>query len=429
MNLFRSHRLTLCSAFLTLTLGAIIPRPSGRPPAGQQEPEKAENRKREKFGSSLNRLRWDAAKGAAVEGGKDSNGSNPRDEGAIKLTALLVVFDVAVVDPATSDFVTGLGKDDFTVSEDGVEQQISTFSLGDGTDLPRRILLIVDTSGSQRACLDSSIEAAKTLVAQLAPKDEVAVATDDVVLAANFTADKPSLLRALDRLKARKHESQSLQFTTLFAALREVFQNQSGPAGHEARQLIIFQTDGDEAPTFRDQPEAGDFLWNMPRRQYGLADIYRAAERSHTTIYTVIPGDRLIGIPPDELLDRGRAMLVDMERARFTSDSDYAAYARTHPLSDAKVKLFTERFARGQLAAAHVAELTGGWTAFLQAPDEAQAIYSRIQRDFNHRYVIGYYPKNSLHDGSLRHVRIQVRGRPKLLVQGRSSYYAPAVRL
>jgi VWFA-related protein len=427
MNLFRSHRLTLCSALLTLTLGTITrPPASGRPPAGQQEPEKAENRKREKFGSSLNRLRWDAAKGAAVEGGKDSHSSTPRDEGAIKLTALLVVFDIAVVDSATSDFVTGLGKDDFIISEDGVEQQISTFSLGDGTDLPRRILLIVDTSGSQRARLDSSIEAAKTLLNQLAPKDEMALATDDVVLAANFTGDKPSLVRALDRLKARKHESRSLQFTTLFAALREVFQNQSGPAGSQARQLIIFQTDGDEAPTFRDQPEAGDFLWNMPRRQYGLADIYRAAERSHTTIYTVIPGYRLIGVPPNELMDRGRAMLVDMERARFTSDADYAAYAMTHPLSDAKVKLFTERFARGQVAAARVAELTGGWTAFLQAPDEASGIYSRIQRDFNHRYVIGYYPKNSVHDGSLRHVRIQVRGRPNLLVQGRSSYYAPA---
>lgn len=428
MNLFRGPRLTLCTALLALALAAIIrPPTSGHSPAGQQEPDKASNKhKQEKFGSSLNRLRWDAAKGAAVDGGKDSRSSNPGDGGAVKLTALLVAFDVVIVDPTTSDFVAGLGKDDFVISEDGVEQQISTFSLGDGTDLPRRILLIVDTSGSQRACLDSSIEAAKSLVNQLAPRDEMALATDDVVLAANFTTDKPSLLRALDRVKARKHESRSLQFTTLFAALREVFQNQSGPAGYEARQLIIFQTDGDEAPTFRDQPEAGDFLWNMPRRQYGLGDIYRAAERSRTTIYTVIPGDRLIGIPPDELLDRGRAMLVDMERARFTSDSDYAAYARTHPLSDAKVKLFTERFARGQLAAARVAELTGGWTAFLQSPDEAQAIYSRIQRDFNNRYVIGYYPKNSLHDGSLRHVLIQVRGRPNLIVQGRSSYYAPA---
>jgi VWFA-related protein len=381
---------------------------------------------REKFGSSLKRLKWDSAKGTAIETRKEERNVNPRQpDAAVRLTALLVTFDIAVMDPAASNFVTGLSKNDFIVSEDGVGQQISTFSLGDGIDLPRRILLIIDTSGSQRACLDASIDAAKTLGNQLAPKDEMAIATDDVVLAVNFTSDKAALVRALDRLAARRRPSQSLQFTTLFAALREVFANRASSAPDDARQIIIFQTDGDEAPTLRDQPEAADFLWNMPRRQYGLSDIYRAAERSRATIYTVIPSDRLIGIPPAELLERGRSMLIDMERARFRSDDEFAAYSKTHPLSDAKVKLFTERFARGQAAAARVAELTGGWTAYLETPDQASAIYSRIQRDINNRYVIGYYPENTSHDGRLRHVRIEVRGRPNLVVQGRTSYYAP----
>jgi len=124
-------------------------------------------------------------------------------------------------------------------------------------------------------------------------------------------------------------------------------------------------------------------------------------------------------------MERGRNMLVDMERARFRSDDQYAAYAKTHPLSDAKVKLFTERFARGQLAATRVAELTGGWTDYLETPGQASDIYSRIQRDINNRYVIGYYPANTLRDGKLRQVRIEVRGRPTMMVQGRTSYFAP----
>jgi VWFA-related protein len=397
--------------------------------------------RREKFGSSLKRLKWDASKKAAVEASKErGEAGQPQSGEAIKLTTLLVVFDVAVVDATTSEFITGLTKDDFIVMEKGVRQQISTFSLGDGVDLPRRILLILDTSGSQRAYLDSSLEAARTLVNQLAPKDEMAIATDDVEMLVDFTPDKAKLASALDLLRARRRATQSLQFTTLFAALREVFGKpglapRNGGGNAYTREIVIFQTDGDEAPTLRDQPDAGDYLWNMPRRQYGLSDIYRAAERSSATIYTVIPSEQLTGLPPGDLMQRGRKMLVDMERSRFRSEDDYRAYSETHPLSDAKVKLFSGRFAQGQSAAARVAELTGGWTAYLERPDQAAAIYSRIQTDINHRYVIGYYPANTAHDGGLRQgglrqgelrqVQIQVAGRPNVVVRGRASYYAP----
>jgi len=43
-----------------------------------------------------------------------------------------------------------------------------------------------------------------------------------------------------------------------------------------------------------------------------------------------------------------------------------------------------------QSALAEVASLTGGWTAFLEKPDDADAIYSRIFTDINQRYIVGY---------------------------------------
>jgi hypothetical protein len=118
-------------------------------------------------------------------------------------------------------------------------------------------------------------------------------------------------------------------------------------------------------------------------------------------------------------------MLSRAERSRFETDEEYRRYSSIFPLSDAKVKLFTDRFARSQEAASRVSELTGGWTAYLEKPDQAASIYERILSDINHRYIIGYYPTNTARDGRLRRVRIEVRGRPEYMVHGRSSYYPP----
>ncbi|MGH9759258.1 MAG: hypothetical protein ACREDR_37885, partial [Blastocatellia bacterium] len=286
--------------------------------------------------------------------------------------------------------------------------------------------------------------AAESLIDQLGPNDEVALIDDNVDLIARYTPDKAIVKRALDRIKVgadlavqryaaeslgspssisapRKnpYEGRSLQFTALFAALRELMPNDG------TLPIVIFQTDGDEAPTLRDQPEAGDFIWNMPNRNYGLADILRAAEHSKATIYSVIPSERLLAIPEPEVLLRGRDMLEQMERARFTSQDGYEEYIRNHPLSDAKVKLFTRRFVEGQQAAVRVAEVTGGWSAYLETPDQAGAVYSRILSDIKDRYVIGYYPVDSESNGRLHKVRIEVKNHPEYVVHGRDTYYAP----
>ncbi|HKV40292.1 MAG TPA: VWA domain-containing protein [Blastocatellia bacterium] len=360
--------------------------------------------------------------------------AHPSSNETLKLSTLLVTFDVLVTDKA-GDVVTGLTKSDFTVTEDGRPQEVATCSTGGESNLPRRVILLLDRSGSQRAYMAASIEAAKELIDQLNSSDQAAIVTDDVELAAGYTSDKAALKSVLDGLKpeirpwrrgalvsplTNSRRGRSLQFTAIFAALRELV------AGDQTRHIIIFQTDGDEAPTLRDQPEAGDFIWNMPERKYGLADIYRAAAHSAVTIYTIIPSEPLRGLAEPDLLDRGRHMLEEMERARFKTAEEYEEYASTHPLSAAKVKLFSERFQRGQEAAAHIAELSGGWAADLQDPHSARAIYSAILSDINRRYIIGYYPLNSSHDGGLRRVIMRVRNHPEYVVHGRSSYYAPS---
>ena len=79
---------------------------------------------------------------------------------------------------------------------------------------------------------------------------------------------------------------------------------------------------------------------------------------------------------------------------------------------------------KGQTAAARVADLTGGWTSFLENADQAGRICGRILADINHLYVICYHPTNNGPDGRPREVRIEVQGRPHYVVRGRTRYFA-----
>jgi hypothetical protein len=78
-----------------------------------------------------------------------------------------------------------------------------------------------------------------------------------------------------------------------------------------------------------------------------------------------------------------------------------------------------------QLALSELAKYTGGWTDFLERPDQAGEIYARILDDINKRYIIGYYPTNRTRDGKRRKVSIEVLRHPEYTVWGRKTYYAP----
>jgi len=80
---------------------------------------------------------------------------------------------------------------------------------------------------------------------------------------------------------------------------------------------------------------------------------------------------------------------------------------------------------RSQEALAAVGPLTGGWTDFLEQPQQAQGIYTRIMSDISQRYIVGYYPTNKERDGKRRKIEFVVKGHPEYQVYGRRSYFAP----
>jgi len=77
------------------------------------------------------------------------------------------------------------------------------------------------------------------------------------------------------------------------------------------------------------------------------------------------------------------------------------------------------------LALASLAKGTGAWADYLEQPEQANELYTRVLNDINRRYVIGYYPTNRTRDGKRRKVSIEVRGHPEYIVVGRKTYFAP----
>lgn len=397
----------------------------------QQEAEK----KREEFGSSLKRLKWDSRKEAAVEA-TDKDARKPKEkrpkksaapaadsEEVLRIETVLAVFDLLVVDKK-GRAITGLQQEDFVVKEDGKPQQIGTFALGNDVNRPRSLVLVIDYSGSQLPYIQNSVKAAKTLVDKLAAQDRMAIVTDDVSLLVDFTPDKARLKASLDTLEQSavrdRKLGRSAQYSALLATLRELVVN-------EERPIILFQTDGDELSALQPLAESRPQFLQSRAAQFSLTDIVTAAQKTRTTIYTIIPGIRFIGLPPQEQVARAR--LVWEERMSARASASPEALERSRALMQETPEGIwvrsADRLQHQQAALATVAKLTGGWPEFLEKPEQAAAIYSRILTDINRRYIIGYYPTNEARDGKLRKIQVEVRGHPEYVVWGRKSYYAP----
>lgn len=412
------------------------------------------------FGSSLKKLKWDAEKNQAVSSAQSSlDGSS--DDDVIRIETSLVVSNVLVTDKQGRP-QRNLKATDFLVSEDGAPQQVGLFTLGDNANLSRSIVLIIDYSSSQYPYIADSIEAAKILVDELGPHDQMAIVTDDVELLVGFTSDKRDLKHALDSLieknkgskgflgVGKKHPQfgRSSQFSALMATLNEAFDDE------DESPIIVFQTDGDEieylrnsiivhevppglSPELRvevqEEIESKKKMQRSLMTEFSLDDVYRAVEKSRVTIYPIIPRTRLLGLSEDEQIQRLTAedeRIVSTWIAAASSDKVASALRARHEERQKKMtkeiweaRLDQELKIQGALI--NLAKLSGGSGEFLETRSQAAEIYNRIVKDINQRYIIGYYPTNKNHDGRRRRISISVKGHPDYSINSRTSYYAP----
>jgi VWFA-related protein len=314
--------------------------------------------------------------------------SNADEVDIVRIDTDLVLCDVLVLDKQGRT-IEGLSKDDFVIKEDDKPQEVGTFSLGDAKTMRRSIVLIIDYSGSQLPYIKTSIDAAKTLVDKLNPRDRMAIVTDDVKLLVDFTGDKELLKDKLESLRTSALSGvlgRSLQYDALMATLKELFNEE------DVRPIIIFQTDGDQLNRLKGGRQSNPYIL---QRLFSFQDLMTGAEKARATIYSIIPGIRFIGLSEDEQLKRARTdvqnrmeSMIELRRLNNLPSRIPGTPSDTFLRTDAAT------WFQLQSALVGIANHSGGWTDFLEQPDQANDVYTRVLSDINTRYIIGYYPTN-----------------------------------
>lgn len=364
------------------------------------------------FGSSLKQTNDPKQKSSAP---KES-----ANDDVIKINTNLVVLDCLVVD-ADGKTVNGLKAEDFSISEDGQAQQIDLFSLGDDTKVPRSIVLVIDYSGSQKPYIERSVEAAKLLVDKLRPNDLMAVVTDDVELIVQFTADKNKLKKELNSLKRKgfitPHVGQSKQFSALYATLNEMFDET------DVRPIVVFQTDGDQFIYLKDHFGTEiDGMSEEAKANFTSQELLDLANKSRASIYSILVGEKLTGLSEEEKNKKRESKKQEMLKY-WGIDSLTPEEAERERQSQIRTKqYYPDGLPDEQEFMSNLSQQNGGWMEFLEKPEQAEGIYTRILSELNTRYIIGYSPTNETKDGKRRSVKIEIKNHPEYKILGKTSY-------
>lgn len=163
--------------------------------------------------------------------------TTPQQRYQFRVTVDLISLNVTVVD-TRNRFVTDLARQDFSVYEDGIQQEISVFSQ---EDLPLRMVLLLDTSASMEEKIDFAQKAAVQFVGTMKDDDitQVVEFGSRARVLQPFTADQ-------ERLSGAIRTTQAGGTTCLYNALYIALKNLDRRRTDVRRQAIIVLSDGED---------------------------------------------------------------------------------------------------------------------------------------------------------------------------------------
>src|SRR6201987_4862698 len=153
----------------------------------------------------------------------------------IQMDVSLVLVNMTVTDP-NDRLVTGLGKENFRVFEDGTQQEIANFS---SEDVPISIGLIFDMSGSMSDKLEKARQAAVQFLKTANPRDEFFLVSfnDYARLASDFTSSVEELQ---NRMLVTAAKGQTALLDGIYLGLSQMRSARNGK-----RALLIISDGGD----------------------------------------------------------------------------------------------------------------------------------------------------------------------------------------
>jgi Ca-activated chloride channel family protein len=171
----------------------------------------------------------------------------------------LVTLHVSVFDEKDR-LIKGLKKEDFTVFEDKVQQEVSLFR---EEDIPVSLGLVIDNSGSMRTKRERVNRAALTFVKTCNSQDEIFLINfnDQVYIDQEFTRNQDDLADALDSLDSR---GGTALHDAIYLSLEHIRE------GKEDKKALLLISDGED----RDS-------------RYKFDSVLEFARESHASIYVI----------------------------------------------------------------------------------------------------------------------------------------------
>ncbi len=214
---------------------------------------------------------------------------------AFRADSALVLVPVTVVDRRGA-IVNGLASDAFMLTEDGVRQQIRSFS---EADAPVSMGIVLDLSGSMRTVLGPAKESLRALMKDANPDDEAflnAVSTSPRVFS-GFTDHFDEILR---KVAFEGAGGNTALFDTIYGSL-----NQLRSGVHPRRALLVIS----------------DGMDNHSR--YSRAELLNRAVESDAQIYTIAAGNSTQYAKPMAVMEARRGLLFLDELAAKTGGMSF----------------------------------------------------------------------------------------------------------
>ena len=373
--------------------------------------------------------------------------TTPQSGFTLKMNGELVLTNVVARDQKTGEVLRGLKQSDFSVYENGKQQQISTFDFesvdmatplneatisglaagatGNGTkaavvakpeDLRnhRLIVMFFDLTSMQPEDLDRSVDAAQAFLrAKMQAADLVALVSlgDTLKVDQDFTADKNALIHEVAVYNGAEGQgfaggansnSNQVEDTTGYTPDESEYNDLNTD-----RELFALRAISKSLEKITEKKSLLYFSGGISRdgieNQASLRSAINAAVRANLAIYSVDTRG-LQAISP----------LGDASTGSLRGTGGFNGGALTNNMN--------QNFATQEVMATLSTD-TGG-KAFFDSNDFAPA-FAQVQRDTSAYYAIGFRSSNPARDGRFRKLTIKIN-RPGVKLEYRPGYYAPA---
>jgi Ca-activated chloride channel family protein len=303
---------------------------------------------------------------------------------AIQVRVEMVSLPVVVTDQ-TGNHVRNLKKEDFRVFEDGVLQEIAGFA---AVEEPISVALTLDTSGSTEFQLDRIRQEAMRFVRLLREEDSIAIVSfaDEVKLLEPFNIYHKKNPDALRKLKPG---GLSAVYEAVWLSIEQVLNLEYG------RKALVFFSDGvdNRSETVTEEE---------------TLDLARKTESTIYCIYFNTDKDRFKRMP--SIIDPGLK----------SSGTPFAAQWPPIKIPTGRGK--NPEYTAGREYLAKLAQYSGGLLVDASRIENLGAAFGRIAQELRSQYSLGYYPKDTKHDGRFRKVEVKVN-RPGITARTKQGYY------